>query len=79
MKFVPATAMSDVRHLRPKQALTQYNEQLRLPDKTRAIKELVVCNSWDTSTIGPSLGSGPTLITTIPWGIIYVVCAMYKN
>ncbi len=26
---------------------TQYHAQLGLPDKGRAIKELVVCNSWD--------------------------------
>ncbi len=26
---------------------TQYRAQLGLPDKGRAIKELVVCNSWD--------------------------------
>ena len=26
---------------------TNYHAQLRLPDKVRAIKGLVVCNSWD--------------------------------
>ena len=31
----------------PKTGATQYNAQLGLPDKGRAIKGLVVCNSWD--------------------------------
>ena len=26
---------------------TQYHAQLGIPDKGRAIKELVVCNNWD--------------------------------
>ncbi len=31
----------------PKTCATQYHAQLGLPDKGRAIKGLVVCNSWD--------------------------------
>ncbi len=31
----------------PKTGATQYHAQLGLPDKGRAIKGLVVCNSWD--------------------------------
>ncbi len=31
----------------PQTVATQYHAQLGLPDKGRAIKELVVCNSWD--------------------------------
>ncbi len=31
----------------PKKGATQYHAQLGLPDKGRAIKELVVCNSLD--------------------------------
>ena len=31
----------------PKTGVTQYNAQLGLPDKGRAIKGLVVCNNWD--------------------------------
>ncbi len=31
----------------PKTGATQYHAQLGLPDKGRAIKEFVVCNSWD--------------------------------
>ena len=30
-----------------KTGATQYHAQLGLPDKGRAIKGLVVCNSWD--------------------------------
>ena len=33
--------------LGPKTGATQYNAQLELPDKGRAIKGLVVCNNWD--------------------------------
>ncbi len=31
----------------PQTGATQYYAQLRLPDKGRAIKGLVVCNDWD--------------------------------
>ncbi len=31
----------------PKTGATQYHAQLGLPDKGRAIKGLIVCNSWD--------------------------------
>ena len=31
----------------PKTGATQYHAQLSLPDKGRAIKGFVVCNSWD--------------------------------
>ena len=31
----------------PKTVATQYHAQLELPDKGRAIKELVVCHNWD--------------------------------
>ncbi len=31
----------------PQICATQYHAQLGLSDKDRAIKELVVCNSWD--------------------------------
>ncbi len=33
--------------LRPQTGATRYHAQLRLPDKGRAIKGLVVCNNWD--------------------------------
>ncbi len=33
-----------------KTGATQYHEQLGLPEKGRAIKGLVVCNSWDLET-----------------------------
>ena len=35
----------------PKTGKTHYNAQLGPPDKGRAIKELVVCNSWDVSSL----------------------------
>ncbi len=31
----------------PQTGATHYHAQLELPDKGRAIKGLVVCNSWD--------------------------------
>ena len=40
---------------------TQFHVQLGLPDKGRAIKELVVCNNWDLEPLdllnGLALGS----------------------
>ncbi len=30
---------------------TQYHAQLRLPDKCRGIKGLVVCNNWDLEPV----------------------------
>ena len=33
--------------LQPKTSATEYNAQLGLPDKGRAIKWLVICNDWD--------------------------------
>ncbi len=38
---------------------TQYHAQLGLPDKGRAIKGLVVCNTWDLEPLGPAKRSGP--------------------
>ena len=34
-----------------KTGATQYYAQLGLPDKGRAIKGLVVCNSWDLESL----------------------------
>ena len=35
----------------PQTGATQYHAQLGLPDKGRAIKGLVVCNSWDLTPL----------------------------
>ena len=35
----------------PQTGATQYHVQLGLPDKGRAIKGLVVCNSWDLTPL----------------------------
>ncbi len=35
----------------PKTGTNQYHAQLGLPDKGRAIKELLVCNNWDLETL----------------------------
>ena len=49
-------SMSRGNALAPKQAqLNTMHAQLGLPDKGRAIKGLVVCNSWDLLN-GPALG-----------------------
>ncbi len=45
--------MRDINNMNRQNALaqktgaTQYHAQLGLPDRGRAIKELVFCNSWD--------------------------------
>ncbi len=36
----------------PQTGASQYHAQLGLQDKGRAIKELVVCNSWDLEPLG---------------------------
>ncbi len=50
----------------PKTGATQYHAQLGLPDKGRAIKGLVVCNSWGSRALGPAKRSGPRLLSTVP-------------
>ena len=51
----------------PKSDASLYYAQLRLIDKGRKIKELVVCNNLDVSAIEPAKRSGPTLLsTTVP-------------
>ncbi len=35
----------------PQTGTTQYNAQLGLPDKGRAINGLVICNNWDLEPI----------------------------
>ncbi len=44
----------------PQTGATQYNAQLGLTDKSRAIKGLVVCNNWDLEPLdlinGQALG-----------------------
>ena len=35
----------------PKTGATQYHAQLELPAKGRAIKEFIVCNSWDLESL----------------------------
>ncbi len=65
---------------RPQTGATQYHEQLRLPDKGRAIKGLVVCNNWDLEPLdllnGLALGcyqlSPEVLIISI--FLIYLYC-----
>ncbi len=51
----------------PKQAqLNTMHAQLRLPDKGRATKGLVVCNSWDLEPWDMLKRSGPSLLSTVP-------------
>ena len=49
----------------PETGATQYHAQLGLPDKDRAIKGLVVCNSWNQDPLGPAKSSGPYLLSTV--------------
>ena len=49
----------------PQTGATHYHAQSGLPDKCRAIKELVVCNSLDL-VFGPAKWSGPRLLSTVP-------------
>ncbi len=53
----------------PQTGATQYHAQLGLPDKGHAIKELVVCNSWDLEPWDLLKRSGPRLLSTVPWGM----------
>ena len=39
----------------PKTGKTHYHAQLGRPDKGRAIKELIVCNSWNVSSFEPTI------------------------
>ncbi len=43
----------------PKTGATHYHALLRFPNKSRAIKGLVVCNSWDVRDFGPAKLRGP--------------------
>ncbi len=45
MRDINSMSRGVIKGLGPKQA--QYHTQFGLPDKGRAIKGLVVCNSWD--------------------------------
>ncbi len=64
----------------PQTGPTQYHAQLGLPDKSRAIKRLVVCNNWDLEPMdllkGLALGcyqlSPELLIPMKPGSIIMV-------
>ena len=44
-------SMSRGAALAPNRCKTQYHAQLGLPEKGRAIKELVVCNNWAILTL----------------------------
>ncbi len=48
--------------------VNQNNAQLGLPDKGRAIKGLVVCNSLDIA-FGPTKSSGLRFVINLPSGI----------
>ncbi len=50
----------------PKTGATQYHAQLGLPDKGRAIKGLIVCNSKDLEPKDLLKRSGPRLLSTVP-------------
>ncbi len=45
---------------------TQFYAHLRLIDKGRAIRWLVVCNDLDLRAFGPAKRSCPRLLTTVP-------------
>ncbi len=45
---------------------------IRLSDKLRTIKGLVVCNGLVLRAFGPAKQSGHRLFSTVPWGIIYM-------
>ena len=49
-----------------KTGVTYYHERQGLSDKIRAIKGLVVCNSWDVSGVEPAKRSSLTLLSTVP-------------
>ncbi len=72
----------------PQTGATQYNAQCGLPDKGRAIKELVVCNSWDLEPWdlhnGRALNCNqPSPEVLIVLGILdgkkYLFCELFKR
>ncbi len=57
-----------------KTGATQYHAQLRLPDKGRAIKGLVVYTNCDLEP-----WFGPRLSLTVPWRMIHMAEASLLN
>ncbi len=60
----------------PKTGAPQYHAQVRLPNKGRAIKELVVCNNWDIERLD--------LLNSVALGcyqpspeVLIVLCELY--
>ena len=50
----------------PETGATHYNVQLGLPDKGRAMKGFVVCNSQDASPSGPTINNKPYVAINQP-------------
>ncbi len=53
----------------PQTGATQYNVQLGLPDKGRAIKRVGCLQLLESRAFGLGKWSGPRLFSTIPWGM----------
>ncbi len=50
----------------PQTCATQYNAQLGLPDKSRAIKRVGCLQEFGYRAFGPAKRSGPRLLSTFP-------------
>ncbi len=55
----------------PKTGASYYREHLGLPDKGSAIKELVVCNSWDLEPVD--------LLNGLALGLCFIICPLGVN
>ncbi len=56
----------------PKTGTIIYHTQLRLSEKGRVIKGLVICTIWDVRALIPAKRSDPTLLSTVSWDILIV-------
>ncbi len=82
---MPTAAMSVARNnsmsggnaLSPKTGVTQYHAQLGVPDKYRAIKGLVVFNSWDLEPW--DLLNGLALVCYQLYPEVWLVCSNLIN
>ncbi len=63
----------------PQTGATQYHAQLGLPDKGYAIKELVVCNSWDLEAWGLLNGLALGCYQPSPevWIVKLIICIVF--
>ena len=62
----------------PQTGATQQQAQLGLPDKGRAIKELVACNNWDLEPLDNDMLNGLALGCYQPSPKVLIVYAYFR-